>query len=1304
MGDTISCMRAAGNPQYKLLLIYKALLPGVKERRRNGVNTMELNVPAPPHAAAVPSEVGKRPSGKGISELPPKEWSERMHRKYGILPISENARKVLERRYLKKDTRGEILESPEEMVARVAHNIASAEGFFYGALPEVVLQWAETYYAAIARMDFVPNSPTLMNAGRELQQLSACFVLPVDDSMESIFEAVKNTALIHKSGGGTGFSFSRLRPKHDVVKSTKGISSGPISFMTVFDAATETIKQGGTRRGANMGILRVDHPDVLDFISCKAKSDRLNNFNISVALTEEFMKAVEADAEYPLINPHSNTETARLKAREVFEKIVDSAWRNGEPGIIFIDRINRDNPTPRLGAIESTNPCITGETLVAVADGRGSVPIRQLAEEGKDIPVFCRNGKGKVTVRMMRNARLTGRGKRILKVALDDGNSLRTTENHKFVLSDGSVKEAKDLLPGDSLGIMTRRVAPFEKVFSLTGRNVQPYSWISSTDRPNWDLEHRLIANFYFRRQTGKNISRRDHVVHHRDYNGLNNDPANLLVMTKEEHYQHHAKDREGDKNPMRRFPEKNWRNDPARQKEMREKHHVGAKRGEVTKARVGAATVSRFADEGFRALHSEAVKSAMTQNRAEFMEAIHARAVRKLEECRTATDLPCFLEDNVVMVERSCEHCGATFVVTWNRREQSFCSQSCYVSRHNGDSGIRERIADGLRSNRLNKAEDRYREQIRCLLDLKFESDRMPLKKEWEARCAVEGVPKRLGTEFAFPTYDALKTAALMHNHRVVAVVPDGVEDVYNGTVDEFHNFYVGHFQGYFKGDLCHYYINTCQCGEQPLLPYESCNLGSINLANMISGENGGTRIDYDKLKVTIHDAVRFLDNVIDMNNYPLNEIRQMTMGNRKIGLGVMGFADMLIRLGIPYDSDEALAVGQEIMSFLQEESVAASTFLARERGAFPNYGISVYPERQSIPRRNATTTTIAPTGTISIIAGCSSGIEPVFALSYIRNVMDNDHMVEGHPLFEAEMRRRGLYSVEKMKEISQTGSVRHMEGIPDDVRRVFATAHDISPEAHLRMQAAFQKFVDNAVSKTVNFPSDATREDIRKVFVLAYRLGCKGVTVYRDRSRDEQVLNIGEVNRKESAGGHEPLPAQPGFTSPRPRPDTLLGVTKEMKTSCGKLYVTINRDPQGIFEIFNQMGKAGGCAASQSEAIGRLVSLALRSGVQPDQIIKQLKGISCHLPTWGGNGGKGKILSCADAVSKAIEWYMENVDKMFAGIPGPAADASVAPQQLPARSDNLEIARGACPDCGSQVEMQEGCLKCRSCGFSEC
>jgi len=810
---------------------------------------MDLNVPATltsPVSAGL-NDGPARPAGKTLHDHPPQAWADALLRKYGPMPVSENARTVLERRYLKKGMKGDPLETPEEMACRVAYNIALAEGLYYGALPEVVLRWAEAFYAMMLRLDFLPNSPTLMNAGRELQQLSACFVLPVEDSMESIFEAVKNTALIHKSGGGTGFSFSRLRPHADVVRSTKGVSSGPISFMTVFDAATETIKQGGTRRGANMGILRVDHPDILDFITCKSQTNRLNNFNISVALTEEFMKAVESGEEYSLVNPHSREVTGRLPARDVFERIVDSSWKNGEPGMIFIDRINRDNPTPRIGAIESTNPC------------------------------------------------------------------------------------------------------------------------------------------------------------------------------------------------------------------------------------------------------------------------------------------------------------------------------------------------------------------------------------------------------------------------------------------------------------------------GEQPLLPYESCNLGSINLANMLATQDGHARIDYDKLKATVYTAVRFLDDVIDMNNYPLAEIRQMTVGNRKIGLGVMGFADMLIALGIPYDSDEALAMAQELMSFVQEESGAASCNLARERGPFPNYDVSVFPERGGAKRRNATTTTIAPTGTISIIAGVSSGIEPIFALSYIRNVMDHDHLVEVHPLFDAEMRRRGLYSVERTTELSKVGTLRHLEWIPEDVARVYVTAHDISPEAHLRMQAAFQKYTENAVSKTVNFSADATRDDIRKVFVLAYRLGCKGVTVYRDKSRDEQVLNIGGVNAKAGAQEQEAVPGPEPFVTPRPRPDTLIGVTKEIKTSCGKLYVTINRDEKGIFEVFNQMGKAGGCAASQSEAIGRLASLALRSGVQPGMIVKQLKGISCHLPSWGGNGGK--ILSCADAVSKAIEWYLENFEAMFPGFPKPVAEtARPAAKKASLSAGEEEIARGACPDCGSQVERQEGCLKCRSCGFSEC
>jgi ribonucleoside-diphosphate reductase alpha chain len=655
-----------------------------------------------------------------------------------------------------------------------------------------------------------------MNAGRELGQLSACFVLPVGDSMEEIFDAVKFTALIHKSGGGTGFSFSRLRPANDVVMSTTGISSGPLSFMRVFDIATETIKQGGTRRGANMGILRVDHPDIMNFIMCKDDQKHLNNFNISVGLTEAFMEAVEKDIDYTLINPRNGEPAGTLNARKVFSRIVRQAWQNGEPGIIFLDRLNRDNPTPRIGEIESTNPC------------------------------------------------------------------------------------------------------------------------------------------------------------------------------------------------------------------------------------------------------------------------------------------------------------------------------------------------------------------------------------------------------------------------------------------------------------------------GEQPLLPYESCNLGSINMGKMV--KNG--EIDWARLREVVKLAVHFLDNVIEVNNYPLPQIREMTLSNRKIGLGVMGWADMLILLGIPYNSAEATALGEKVMRFINDEGHAASRELAKSRGPFPNFKGSIYDRPGLGPIRNATVTTIAPTGTISIIANASSGVEPLFAVSYIRQVMDKNILVEVNPAFEELAKDRGFYSEALMQRIAEHGTIQDIPEIPEDIRSNFVTAHDITPQVHIEMQAAFQKFTDNAVSKTVNFPNSATIEDVETVYRLAYKLGCKGVTIYRDGSRDEQVLSTGKKEEK-------PVPqTEEKKVVKRDRPKALQGWTYQMQTGCGPIYITINEDRAGLFELFTTMGKAGGCAASQCEAIGRMVSLAWRSGVQARQVIRQLLGISCHSPSGFGDN---KVLSCSDAVAKAIQSHMQ----------AKGYDTGL---------DYQAPERGACPECGGIVEHEGGCAVCRVCGYSEC
>ncbi len=754
------------------------------------------------------------------------------------MELSKNARIVLEKRYLKK-VDGQVVESPEDMLRRVADNIAGVEVTTYKRSEEEAKKVSEQFFSLMDSGEFMPNSPTLMNAGRELQQLSACFVLPIEDSMISIFDTLKHAALIHQSGGGTGFAFSRLRPKNDIVRSTGGVASGPISFMKVYDSATNAVKQGGARRGANMGILRIDHPDVIDFIVAKENNEEITNFNISVGITREFMEALESGGMYNLYNPRSREKVGELDAQEVFDLVVQMAWKNGEPGVIFLDKINDHNPTPHIGEIESTNPC------------------------------------------------------------------------------------------------------------------------------------------------------------------------------------------------------------------------------------------------------------------------------------------------------------------------------------------------------------------------------------------------------------------------------------------------------------------------GEQPLLPYESCNLGSINLALMVKEKGKRVVVDYERMAKAIHTAVHFLDNVIDANKWPLEEIGELTRANRKIGLGVMGWAEMLFKLGIPYDSEEALELAEDVMAFIEKEGRAKSIELAKDRGTFPNWKGSLYDG--NIKLRNATITTIAPTGTISIIANTSSGIEPLFGLAFTRNVLDGEALVEVNPVFEEVARKEGFYSSELMQRIAEVGSLADIEEIPEHIKRVFVTAHDISPEYHIRMQAAFQKHVDNAVSKTVNLPHDASKEDVRDIYLMAYDLDCKGVTVYRDGSRDAQVLSVG---KKETKTEVHSVNGNWGGIKPIPRPRRLQGLTDRRETPVGNLYLTINSMDGHPFELFAQIGKAGSDVSAFTEALARMASLAFRSGIDPYEVVDQLAGI-------GGSRsvgfGPNRVRSVPDAIGQFLKEFLENNEA--AGIYHQLDVSELLVTEEREESSQEKSLYDICPSCGMQSLVHvEGCVKCVACGYSEC
>lgn len=1217
--------------------------------------------------------------------------------------LSPNAKIVLEKRYLKQNERGEVVETPDQLFERVAKSIAANEAR-YGGDPTI---YEEKFHEMMINLEFLPNSPCLMNAGTELNQLSACFVLPVYDDMNSIFLAIKNAAIIHKSGGGTGFTFSHLRPANDKVQTTGGVASGPISFMTVFNSATEIIKQGGRRRGANMGILRVDHPDIMDFIHCKEDLSTLNNFNISVGLTETFIEAVIQDEEYPLINPRNSQIVTLLKARVIFDEIVKMAHTNGEPGIIFLDRINATNPTPEIGEIEATNPCITGDTLIATADGRSAVPIKQLAEEGNDVPVFTEDDKGKVTVRFMRRPRLTGRKIPVYQVHLDAGEILKTTANHIFYLRNGTKKRTDELQSGDSLHVLTKVLQHQRGKYSANPH--KKYMRMYNLGRSE-KSEHTIVAKFFH--NNDESIPE-DHVVHHMDFDSENNSPENLKIMHVDDHNKLHSLSMKGEKNPIFQIKadtgkwEKYKAENPFYHPIGENNPRYGVKLSEETKKKISLSRKQSYESNPEQKLLLSEISRKKWKDPQYIKKAqkgFHQRALRKLEECKQKTDLKCFLDGNSVMVEKICEHCGKVFHINFNEREISYCNRKCFMKHFNSEKKMIIRRTTGVRKTYKNLAEEKRMKQIQCYLKLKEKLDREPFKKEWENLCKDSSIPFRLGTKFGFKSYSKLKEHSTMYNHRVVKVVYLGEEDVYNGTVDEFHSFFIGGFEEQVGGKKKVKFVKTQNCGEQPLLAYESCNLGSINLSKMIKKDSIDPmkfHVDYDRLERIVTLAVRFLDNVIDVSAFPLPEIERMTKANRKIGLGVMGFADLLIKLGIPYNSNEGIDLAQRIMKYIHTIAIRESQKLAKERGSFPNFEKSIHADKYPM-MRNATLTTLAPTGSISIIAGCSSGIEPLFMLTYERRVLDDDILVEGYPFFVEIAKKQGFYSEELMEKIARMGSIAEMSEIPEEIRRTFVTAHDISPEWHVRMQSAFQTSgVDNAVSKTINFPKEATEDDIYDAYMLAYKLGCKGLTVYRSGSRSYDVLSKKGTNEVKQVEEVQPT------KKPRYRPDITRGVTERVRVGCGtNLFITINEDEEGLAELFLSLGKSGGCVASHIEAMGRLISLTLRSRIEPEEIILQLKSIRCPSPTFGS---EGPVLSCADAVAKSVERFinrysLNNHKDENASVRGTEKITPNLESNSIYLSHTTSGLRPECPECGNLVEHSEGCILCRVCGYSKC
>lgn len=955
--------------------------------------------------------------------------------------LSDHAIKLLEERYLLKDEDGNIIETPDEFFVRVAKHGAKTEEEFRDNLE------------AISSFKFVPSRTPYM--GTERPFCSSCFVLgPIEDDTDSILDVLKQNVAVQRYGGGAGFNFSRLRPQGDVIKKTKGKASGPVSFMQLYDSAMRVFLRAGNKMGAQMAVLNVDHPDIEKFITCKDKEGELTTFNISVAVSDSFMQAVNEDRDWDLVFGGKVYKT--IRAKDLWRKLTYQSWKNGEPGIIFIDTVNRRNKYPV--EIDASNPCVVGDTLVAVADGRDFVSIRELAQDGKDVPVYS-YGKDGMEIKIGRNPRLTRKDAKIVRVTLDDGSFIRTTEDHLFMLRDGTYKRAANLVCGDSL-------MPFNKSQYYHHGNFYWSIYLNKKENNvAWSPEHRMICEHAYNKKI-----RYPTVIHHKDYDGLNNKLDNLSPMNTNEHTMIHSQNMIGNNNPMR---ERWW---DKLSEEEKDKHRekisqsvsgsrngmFGKKHTEETKRLIGEKASQRMTPEV-----REKVGNRMRDYYS--LPGTRKRVKRVIVKCRNC-------KDDISLLPYEYKQ-------RLKNKSGIFCSIKC--------------AAEYIKKNHIKKeGKKKYNKEDVILLAREYcnEFGSMPDVKGWDAWsrgksdiCSREIVRKIFG---GFP---GLRDALSLYNHRVVSVVDDGMDDVYNITVDDNHNLaYITNTDSITpSGKKKITGIITKNCGEQFLPPSASCNLGSINLSKFVTD---GV-FDWEQFERYVRIGVRFLDTSLERAWWPLDGVRETTLKYKNIGLGIMGFADALIQMQIPYDSDRAVLFANNVGEFL--------ITVARD-------------ESDKMGSNNTTLTTIAPTGSIATLAGCSYGIEPIFAVSFTKNTLLGS-VTQLNEQFIEIAKRRGFYTEELVAKIEKSGSIQDIPEVPQDVKDVFKTAGEISVDRHVEIQAAFQKHVCNAISKTINLHNSATVEEVGRVYMLAYNSGCKSTTVYRDGSRVIQAMDAGKDKKKE-------------------------------------------------------------------------------------------------------------------------------------------------------------------------------------------